>query len=333
MRELIELGFQKVIEKDVSAAVQICVRIARQKQDPYAIAFFICLQEHADEEAQRHFLKDVQHLYEIDAAAKIFELGHGRSVKIATIPDNLLKALGVTDSKRNLLRVGSNLIDEEISLVSKTIEANRPPSGMTPVDTAVFFDESKALTNVLLTKISALNLIKSRILTACSEFLSQIELQLNSELGMAQSFVNAQDKIASFLRATTESGFVQFSSALQSVKPTNGEHLAAGMTHLRRCLKSVADVVYPPIAGDSALSDDKYLNRLSKFLTDTTETHGFRSPIDLPAAEGLLRRLNDRASKGVHDNVTYFEAQQIVIAAVLYLMNISTAWETRQAAL
>lgn len=326
VRELIEIGYDKVYQKDVGAAVQICARIARKKGDLYAIAYFICLQEHAQGEAERNFVRDVRGSVDVDALARIFEFSFQRAIKLRTLPDHLVVSLKI-GKKKTIYPIGSNFLESEIFTALRSIENNRPPAGMSQFDTAHFFNESKELSGFLLEKIKALELIKSRILTACSEYFSQIEREVESESSTENGIIDAQERVKSFLRATTEQGYDQFLSAITNMKPGDGEHISAAMSHLRRCIKSVADFVYPPVANSDSLSEDKHLNRISKFLHDCEGDGKFEPPVDLKAIEGMLRNLHNRASKGVHGSLTYFEAQQVLIASVLYLMNVSTAWE------
>lgn len=326
----LEDGFRRVLDKDVSAAVQICVRISRIKSDPYSLSFFLALQENARGESQRALINELSGSFEDEAIQKMYEVGSERAMQLRVMPDEVARAMHPENPERKVFYIGSNLIDDEMETALLSIGTLKPPAGMTPVDTAYFFDNSFSGIKNLTLRIQALKQIKARMLTSCSNYLSQIENQLHSETGVSNLLLKVQDLLFAFLRENTIDGLNQFAMALENAKDGDRERLAASMTHLRRCLRTLADLVQPAKDDDESLSKDKYLNRLSKFIHDCEKLHGFISPIDLQSLEKLLRNLNDRASKGVHGYVSFFEAQQILMASILYLDNIRAAWDLTQ---
>lgn len=324
---LLQDGFKRVLDKDVSAAVQICVRVARIKRDPYSLSFFLALQENASRESQRAFTNELSGRFEDGAIQKMYESGSERALQLRVMSDGQARAMNPENPEKNVLFVGSNLIDDDIETTLLSIDTSKPPVGMTPIDTAYFFDNSFADIARLTLRIQALKQIKARMLTSCSNYLSQIESQMHSEIGVSSVLLQVQELLYAFMRENTSDGLKQFTMALENAKDGDRERLAASMTHLRRCLRTLADLVHPASDDDESLSKDKYLNRLSKFIHDCERLHGFISPIDLQPLEKLLRNLNDRASKGVHDFVSFFEAQQILMASFLYIDNIRAAWD------
>lgn len=92
-------------------------------------------------------------------------------------------------------------------------------------------------------------------------------------------------------------------------------------------LRSVADIVYPP--SDKPIIDGhgherdigpaQYLNRLWQFYSESTE-HPTASRVSHATLEDFghrADRLNDLASKGVHDDVTTAEVDLCVIQTYL----------------
>lgn len=323
---LLQEGFRRILDKDVSAAVQICARISRLKSDPFSLSFFLALQENAKGESERAFINELSGRFEEKAIRKMYESGGERALQMRVMREELARAMNPENPERTVLFVGSNLVDEDIETTLLSIETSKPPAGMTPIDTAYFFDNTSAGISGLTLRLQALKQIKARMLTSCSNFLSQVESQVHAESGISSTLLQVQDAIYAFLRENTSDGLNQFSMAFESAKFSDKERLAASMTHLRRCLRTLADLVHPPLKDVESLSDEKYLNRMSKFIDDCRRLHGFVSPIDLQSLEKLLRNLNDRASKGVHDQVSFFEAQQVLIASILYIDNIRLAW-------
>lgn len=325
--DLIHAAFQRVLDKDVSGAVQLCARLARLKNDAHSLAFFVALQENGETESIRTFISEYTGRLADEVIKKIHESGSERALQLRVMSKEQAKAFNSNDPKRNVLYIGSNLIDEEIETAKSGMQTLRPPSGMTPIDTAYFYDQTIVGLSSFNTRIQALQLIKARMLSACSGYISQIERQVQSERGSSSILHQTQESVYAFLRENSKDALAQFSIAMENVKDGDREHLSTAMTHLRRCLRSVADFVYPSTNGIESLSEEKYLNRLSKFIEDCRTKCAFQSPINVKSLEDLLRNLNDRASKGVHSHVNYFEAQQIMIAAILYIGNVSAAWE------
>lgn len=102
---------------------------------------------------------------------------------------------------------------------------------------------------------------------------------------------------------------------------------------MRRALKDVADLVYPPKKGsvrcldgkERDLGEDKYLNRLREFLAQcsagSTSKELLKTELD---QLGLYtEKINDLASKGVHALVSLEEAKQGLVGLYFFLFNIT----------
>ncbi len=327
---LVEQANQKIFESNVAAAVHLCCRISRLKNDPFNFAFFLSLQENSRGEVFRYMLSEYSDKFDNEFIERVYKKGVERALDLRTMPEDTAKQASPDAPDRKVLYIGSNLIDSEIASAVSFSETFKPPSGMSAYDTAHFHQQALEAIPVYTARKYSLNVIKARMLSACSDYVSRIEKQIVLERESFESLRSIQDGVFAFLREYSNDAHAQFSIAIRSIKSGNREDLSTSMTHLRRCLRSLADLVYPADNTIEGLSEDKYLNRLSKFITDCRNDFGFLTPIDLKGLETLLRDVNDRASKGVHNHVSFFEAQQVLVAAILYIDNVGGAWEQKR---
>jgi hypothetical protein len=120
----------------------------------------------------------------------------------------------------------------------------------------------------------------------------------------------------------------QFNAAYRRAREGDAESRSQCLMSCRRILRAVADRVYPP--RDSALVDDKgvshemgpeqYVNRLWQFMVDATG-RSIAARVSHAAIEDFgprIDRLNELASKGVHDQVSESEVDLCVIQTYLF---------------
>jgi DNA uptake protein ComE-like DNA-binding protein len=119
----------------------------------------------------------------------------------------------------------------------------------------------------------------------------------------------------------------KFMSAYEMLGSKSSEDWSLALTSCRRIIKAVSDELFPPSSEQRdgrKLGDEHYINRLWAFLDDNLEAS---SDKDLAKAHvnylgSFLQRLNDKASKGVHSNVTYEEAVRAVLYTYLTLGDV-----------
>jgi DNA uptake protein ComE-like DNA-binding protein len=143
----------------------------------------------------------------------------------------------------------------------------------------------------------------------------------------SRQFNVIRDRVDSLLLDTCPEAIEKFMSAYERLSSSSSEDWSQALTAARRVIKSVADTIYPPrdtTKGDRKLGEEQYINRLWAFL-DEHAISG--SDKDMAKAHvnylgSFLQRLNDKASKGVHADVSYNEAVKAVLYTYLTLGDI-----------
>lgn len=143
----------------------------------------------------------------------------------------------------------------------------------------------------------------------------------------SRQFNVIRDRVDSLLLDTCPDAIEKFMSAYERLSSSSSEDWSQALTAARRVIKSVADSIYPPRdtkKGDRKLGEEQYINRLWAFL-DEHAVSG--SDKDMAKAHvnylgSFLQRLNDKASKGVHAEVSYTEAVRAVLYTYLSLGDI-----------
>lgn len=119
----------------------------------------------------------------------------------------------------------------------------------------------------------------------------------------------------------------KFMSAYERLGSQSAEDWSFALTATRRVIKAVADRLIPPRdtpAGSRKLGEEQYVNRLWAFLDENLDSS---SDKDLAKAHvdylgSFIQKLNDKASKGVHTQVTHDEAVRAVLYTYLTLGDI-----------
>lgn len=140
----------------------------------------------------------------------------------------------------------------------------------------------------------------------------------------SRQFNTIRDRVDNLLLDLCPEAIEKFMVAYERLGSSSAENWSQALTAIRRVLKAVADAVYSPREteeGERKLGDEQYINRLWAFLDENAESG---SDKDLAKAHidymgSFLQRLNEKASKGVHAEVTYSEAVRAVLYTYLTL--------------
>lgn len=115
-----------------------------------------------------------------------------------------------------------------------------------------------------------------------------------------------------------------------NINSDNPEDWSNALTSCRRILKDVADKLYPPrepiIKGDKKikLGEDNVINRLIAFIEDNQESKTYNKIVgdNLDYLGNRLDAIYNATSKGVHSDLTHFEAKRYVVYTYFILGDI-----------
>lgn len=140
----------------------------------------------------------------------------------------------------------------------------------------------------------------------------------------SRQFNTIRDRVDNLLLDLCPEAIEKFMVAYERLASSSAEDWSHALTAARRIFKSVADSLYPPREtpeGARKLGEEQYINRLWAFLDENAEAGSdkdlAKAHIDYMGA--FLQRLNEKASKGVHAEVSYEEAVRAVLYTYLTL--------------
>lgn len=140
----------------------------------------------------------------------------------------------------------------------------------------------------------------------------------------SRQFNTIRDRVDNLLLDLCPEAIEKFMVAYERLASSSAEDWSLALTAARRIFKSVADSLYPPREtpkGARKLGEDQYINRLWAFLDENAEAGSdkdlAKAHIDYMGA--FLQKLNEKASKGVHAEVSYEEAVRAVLYTYLTL--------------
>ena len=140
----------------------------------------------------------------------------------------------------------------------------------------------------------------------------------------SRQFNTIRDRVDNLLLDLCPEAIEKFMVAYERLASSSAEDWSHALTAARRIFKSVADSLYSPREtpeGARKLGEEQYINRLWAFLDENAAAG---SDKDLAKAHinymgAFLERLNEKASKGVHAEVSYEEAVRAVLYTYLTL--------------
>jgi len=318
----------------VEKAVMSCLRIARQLNDYMNAAIFIRELYPNKNEVARVLYDDVSHLNE-DTLKFIWQKSLDQWISLHTLDFDIVGKKQTADSSDDsprFLMVSAGELEGELKQLEGAIADMTLPTGMHPVDTAMFMDSFTHSKAEIRLRIKALLTIKARIKSRCLNYAIRIERQILRQKKTQNFLVDVQSYVNNYFSARDENVYDKLQKASQLVTSTESEDAALLLTEIRRSLNAAANFFYPPLDHDEICSDgikrkmgnDQYLNRLQEFIITKIKKSAAR---DLLAEElnymiSFIRRLNDIASKGVHGSVTLGEAKQGLIGLYFFLFNV-----------
>lgn len=339
IEELLEKIYEHINNGEVDKAVMSCLRLSRRINDYLNTAIFLHeLIGYSDrKEIARVIFDDTSHL-KVEAQKYFFEKSGEIWLKSRTL--NQTDNEETDNEEEKICVISVNQIPIELEQCEKSIADYTIPPTMGAFDSAAFYDRNIQYKMLFRVKIQQINQIRSRILTRCNNFAIRIERQIEAQKKTRSFIEDVQNEVQNYFKAHSEDVYEKLQKANQLIDSSDSEDLSLLLTQVRRAIKAAADHFYPaknePIQCSDGitriLGDDNYLNRLQEFVNSQFKKSTSR---DLLKSEleyfGLFaKKLNDLASKGVHNEVTLAEAQQGFLGLYLLLYNICTRIEKKE---
>lgn len=329
--ELVQRVFDHVEDGAVDKAVRASLRLSRRIGDYMSTAMFLRELYAKSGEFARVIFDDTSHLKD-EARKFLHEQSLERWLKMRTMPDWSFGGLRPGNDERNVLVVSAADLDSDIEQCERSISDMTIPSTMGEYDTAAFTDRFLNQKGQLRLRIRALQTTKTVVLDHCQNFAIKVERQLAAQVKTVSFLSEAQNQVQNYFKARSTDVYDKLLKANQLLDSNSPEDQALLLTEVRRAIKSVADHFLAPRAGmvrchdgiERKLGEEQYSNRLHEFVYSEFERS---TSTDLLRAETkhllvFAERLNDLSSKGVHADVTAYEAKQGLLGLYMFLFNL-----------
>lgn len=310
MKKQIEIAYQYLIDGEITKAVMLCLRIARQTNDISNIAFFLQELSSDNKASLTTFFGETAHLTS-DSQKKIWELATQRWLSERELPESFL-------GKDRIYDKGIGELESSIKSSQESLSDYTLPSGMTPYDTAAFENSSRSKRESLRLWIGILSAIKEKVRARCLNFLITIEKQISFQ----EEFFNFQNQsvhsVINFFKRNENDIYLKTMKICELASKLDGENRSLLLTEIRRTIQAMADFFFPPTdelylcqdGKDRKMDADAYLNRLQEFIKISFRKSHLRDLIVLDSENlaSYSRKLNDLAGKGVHNYISEHEA-------------------------
>jgi hypothetical protein len=310
--DAIKQAYEHIENNRIDQAVMSCLRISRNLHDYLYTAIFLREMKVSNKDFLRVLMEDGSHL-DKDAVEFLSKTSLDYYIDIRVFDSGEFSSDG---EERNVLSFSVYELDEHLDILKSRLNRDNFPTH---------------IHGKLLNKFSAIQQTKNQIKTRCFNYLTRIELQLQAQ-NKSQNFLEkCHNKVNNYFKAHSEEVYLKLLKAGQLVDSDNPEDLSLLLTQVRRAIKAVADYFYPPQPSNELikckdgterpLGNDYYLNRLSEYLKITFSKSSSRDLLlaEFNILDAYVRKINDVASKGVHSDVTSYEAQQGLIDLYAFL--------------
>ncbi len=162
-----------------------------------------------------------------------------------------------------------------------------------------------------------------------------VDALLGVEFGDAaeEIFEAARSDVDVFVSTKCPKAVEQLLAVNDRLRDGTNEDLSSALTSCRRVLVTVADAVFPPRdqpykdgrGKERPVGPDEHKNRLLAFIETRVSSGSTRAILGAQISETAARldAVNDKACKGVHDDVTIEEARLVVIHTYLLIAEIA----------
>jgi len=321
--------YQSIDANSVDKALMECLRISRHLKDHLHVAIFLRELCPGNAELLRALSEDIR-----DLKSDVVQFISQRSFDYWLEIHTLQFSFGQNDKgdEKNILALAAGELDPELMRLNGIIADLAVPQGIGSNEAIRLTKEYVSNKMQVRLRMSAVQTIKERLKARCLNYAIRIEKQLEAQRNTQKFLDSVQTTVNSYFQTNAEDVYSKLQKAAQLVRSDTDEDMALLLTEVRRALKSVADHFYPPSdipvkcsdGSTRTLGNDHYMNRLQEFIVTKFDKSSsrdlLRAELDLLSVFG--RRLNEIASKGVHDKVSPAEAKQGLVGMYLFLYNI-----------
>jgi hypothetical protein len=223
----------------------------------------------------------------------------------------------------SILHKGIGEIEVDFAFFTQAAAESQAPSGLHPVD--LYFEHRSATKVRMVHRIRASDCetILQRVRQRVHRFLSQTEKQLVYGQLHSDVFERNRRYVDLRLGELCPDAISKFVSAYSRITEDDPESRAQALTSCRRLLKSLADVLYPSRDGSAIgadgkphdVSDERYVARLWQYVYEQIGKSK-SAELLMTTVQDLGNRIDklyNLACKGVHAEVSDFEANQCLI--------------------
>lgn len=189
-------------------------------------------------------------------------------------------------------------------------------------DTA-FAATNKVTTAIAITRnsIGKISGIRSRVLALLHSFVSEVYYEREFAALAESTFERFKKDVDALIAIRSGEVLSKIPSVIARLSEGDSEAISQALSTCRRILEAFADSIFPPTdatieLGGNALKLDasKYQNRINAYISQRTESSSRRQRL-----RQNLSNLFDRASTGVHDDITAEEAFSLFLNTYLFL--------------
>ena len=195
------------------------------------------------------------------------------------------------------------------------------PEGMTEIDTGLARIERNRARETTTPHLLQLNRVLERVRQAAFGYLIQTEAEILRGQAVPDSIAEGRAFVDSSLSLRSPQALAALNSAQDRVAKGDAEALSHAAASCRRAVKGIADALFPPTPPSKdangvtrVLDDEHYRNRLIEYvrLNRGKSTHADLLCSNINDLGTRLKSLDDLASKGVHAQMSLYEAQSCV---------------------
>ncbi len=319
MKTLLQKGFELIDNDDLLKCVRVCLRLARTNNDYLNAAIFLRELSTDSRAFGDTFYIDTASLTR-EAQEMLFTLSQDKWMKERHLT---YKNSNDDDAPEYYVKSVGELI-HDIEHYEKSIDDFKTPTGMTPYDTAAFEDENKVLRAKVSSQLNSLYILKERIRSRCLNYLITFEKQITNQEKVRDLQFDFVNEVNNYFKEKDESTYQKLVKAMELLISNDEESYSLLLTEIRRTIKSVADYFYPPKeeiikcsdGKERVLGNDQYLNRIQEYIATSVKKSTSQELLllEYEGLEKISRKLNDLASKGVHNKISHREARQCFIS-------------------
>jgi hypothetical protein len=323
LQKLIDLALHDVGTSDVptSSVLDQALRIARLRRDGRALVWLMMeAGPLEDDQAKQRAIDELEPYF-----ANYEDL---RATWSAELESWIRERRTEPQEGAELLNMSVREMEAHLIALAEMAEDTRPQPGLTSRETITLAEARSKL----YVRRGQIGQMLARIRSRLHDYLSRTEQEIRIGSMVGSIFEEQRIYVEATLRRIAPAAVEQLAAAYQRRAAGDSEARSHALSSCRRALKTVADAVYPsssvPILGadgrERLLTDQKFIGRLLQFAFEQAKGRRSRELLNAQIGDlsARLESLTDLASKGVHDEVSDFEVNQVVIQTYLTIGDI-----------